>query len=159
MTSMAVFYYLAVGYLNVFEDLYFFVDNGEDLKPGWEAYGQEQAAWMHRHRQGLFIEDMGYQAFLFIALNIKKVPNLDSIIFRAGGKKLFGHSSGQWVNFLIMESRWEKLIQRTNICINPKSVQIVVVKGTDLISCCNCKVAFVRWTVDSYYFVLVLIAV
>ena len=47
---------------------------------------------------------MGNKSFLFIALDIKKVPDLDYIVFRAGGEELFSNSSGETVDFFVVEA-------------------------------------------------------
>ena len=83
MTTVAVFDDFAVGDLDILQNLNLVVDDGEYFETRGKANSEKKSTRVHANRKRLFTEHMRNKSLFLIPLNIKKVPYLNCIIFRA----------------------------------------------------------------------------
>jgi hypothetical protein len=67
---------------------------------------------MHGYRNGFLSESLRNQPLLLIALDLEEVPQLDSVVFRAGPQDLLGDGTGKGVHLFVVEPRSEKWVKR-----------------------------------------------
>lgn len=119
---------LAVGNLDVFQDLDLVVYDSEHLKARAETHRQEKTAGVNRHCQRLLIEGVTDESFLLVPFDVEEVPDLDTVVLGAAGKQLFSHCCRKRVDLLVVEPAGEKLVQGGDVSVNPECVQVVKVE-------------------------------